>query len=220
DEILEEIRRGRIKNSSTLADIIYENDLTTKRIDDEEYGHFNNLDFLIPTLNDNFYDMRKLFRPFLDEYLANFNNKNYKLITYGSVNIFGVCILSKLKNDKNIDFDIHLKFALEHYGHIDDISTQPIVYAFLRFKKSPDKVHASIFTPEFLEKSYGYNQNFRLQQKLPVLFRDYDFMITSEEGEILSIANDGELIEQAGPLRDNVQRRRNLTKEYDIPSFN
>lgn len=220
EEINEEIRLGRIKKSSSIKDILNANNLITQQVDYEEYGQLNNMDFVVSLINDKFYEFRKLIRPFFDEYLANFNRNNYELITYGSVNLFGFCIVSKLKSDKNMNFDIHISMGLEHYGDINDISAQPVIRNFIKLKKSSEDVYVSLFNQGFLERCYGTREKFRLEEKLPILFRTYDLGLTSEEGEICSIVNDGEIIEKVGIMRDNIQRRRDMANDYDVPSIN
>jgi hypothetical protein len=220
DEIIEEIDQNRIKYSPKLDSILEKNDELVEKIEKEEYGSLSTLDNILGVVGDNFYGVRKIVRPFVDEYLKNFNATNYKVITYGGVNMFGFCILSKWKNDENLDCDLHIRFSTELNGHISDLKMEPAVYNTIRFRKSSEPVHAALFTREFLEKSYGYKERFRLEEKIPVLFRDYDFLITSNNGDVQAIVNDGELIEKIGVMRENIQLRMDAYYDHDVPSIN
>jgi hypothetical protein len=107
-EILHEINLGKIKKSENLDYIIKENECLKENLDDIEYGVKVEVSELRDIMN---LDLTEhiCIVPFFDTYMDKVNKKTMKAIAYGTTNAEGFLILSKLKDSKNIDFNLNIQ---------------------------------------------------------------------------------------------------------------
>ncbi|MFA6072603.1 MAG: hypothetical protein WC758_00625 [Candidatus Woesearchaeota archaeon] len=207
-EIIREVKAGRIKNSTIIKDAIEKNKNLLAELDVMEYGQIMKLDELISTIGA-FSLLSNMHVPFLDEYLVQ-AKKTKQAVMYRTANVSNFCILSKLNGYKDIDLNFILAIRNELIGSIQGVMDNKIMCSpIISFTQSsiPNKVE--IYDKTTLEKCYGSSVNLDVFHKLPVLVREPNATIYLMDDVETSIY-DPEFVSIVAPIFEKIKKRKEL----------
>ncbi|MGV8169270.1 MAG: hypothetical protein ACP5N3_04410 [Candidatus Nanoarchaeia archaeon] len=219
DEIKEEIRSGRIKNSEELEWLIEENEKYAEVIDNFEYGgiiSFSKMMSILKEIN----VANVVYRALLDEYLLMANKQSMKILSYIDAGSSNVVAFSKMKSDDNIEIDFHFSSGTGVLGEAGaDIQQFYWIQSSLNWLRSPGEIDLKIHNKAELEALYGTDTKFKLSHKLPILFRDVDAKIYMQEDSIVKEVRSSEFEDILDPIALRIEKNMRL-EEIKAYKFN
>lgn len=219
NEIEFELKRGIIKKSNDIEDILMRTKKSEMEVDEEEYGWEISLDEMNEDMKLDINENRVV-RPFLDTYLDRCNRKIMRIATYTTSNTTGYCILSKLRRQPNMDFEFVVNFRSDYFGHVNQISMDIGISPMIKFRKSSEKVKMEFFSKEILEQCYGKQFKPSIMQKMPFVFRPDDAAMYMDGPNLMTRVLNLELAKITHPIFNSIRQRFLYTKKYGINQFN